>query len=86
MLINQYFIPKIYENIISKPYYAICVWAWKTIEIKLIDTTVDSLAHFINKLGVKVRPIQTGNLSSSLRLMAVGLIFGLIFALVLSVL
>ena len=86
LLINQYFIPKIYENIISKPYYAICVWAWKTIEIKLIDTTVDSLAHFINKLGVKARPIQTGNLSSSLRLMAVGLILGLVFALVLSVL
>ena len=56
------------------------------IEIKLIDTTVDSLAHFINKLGVKARPIQTGNLSSSLRLMAVGLILGLVFALVLSVL
>ncbi|PUE64442.1 NADH-quinone oxidoreductase subunit L [Arcobacter caeni] len=86
LLINQYFIPKIYENVISKPYYAICVWAWRTIEIKLIDTTVDSLAHLINKLGVKARPIQTGNLSSSLRLMAVGLILGLVFALVLSVL
>ncbi len=86
LLINQYFIPKIYERFISKPYYAVSVWMWKTIEIKLIDATVDSLAHYFNKLGVKARPIQSGNLSSSLRLMAVGLIFGLIFALVLSVL
>lgn len=86
LLINQYFIPKIYEKLISKPYYAISVWIWKTIEIRLIDATVDSLAHFVNKLGVKARPIQSGNLSSSLRLMAVGLILGLIFALVLSVL
>ena len=86
LLINQYFIPKIYEKLISKPYYAISVWVWKTIEIRLIDATVDSLAHFVNKLGVKARPIQSGNLSSSLRLMAVGLILGLIFALVLSVL
>lgn len=86
LLINQYFIPKIYEKFISKPYYAVSVWMWKTIEIKLIDATVDSLAHYFNKLGVKARPIQSGNLSSSLRLMAVGLIFGLIFALVLSVL
>ena len=86
LLINQYFIPQFYENFISKPYYAICVWTWKVIEIKLIDTSVDGIAHFINKLGVKARPIQSGNLSSSLRLMVVGLILGLIFALVLSVL
>ncbi len=86
LLINQYFIPQFYENFISKPYYAISVWTWKVIEIKLIDTSVDGIAHFINKLGVKARPIQSGNLSSSLRLMVVGLILGLIFALVLSVL
>ena len=86
LLSNQYFIPKFYENFISKPYYAVSVWTWKIIEIKLIDASIDGLAHFINKLGVVIRPIQSGNLSSSLRLMAVGLIFGLVFALVLSVL
>ena len=86
LLSNQYYIPKFYENFISKPYYAISVWVWKVIEIKIIDGSIDGLAHFINKLGVVIRPIQSGNLSSSLRLMAVGLIFGLVFALVLSVL
>lgn len=86
LLSNQYFIPKFYEVGISKPYYKFSVWAWKTIEIKLIDASIDGLAHFVNKLGVKARPIQSGNLSSSLRLMALGLILGLIFALVLSVL
>ncbi len=86
LLSNQYFIPKFYEVAISKPYYKFSVWAWKTIEIKLIDASIDGLAHFVNKLGVKARPIQSGNLSSSLRLMALGLILGLIFALVLSVL
>ncbi|WP_368030311.1 NADH-quinone oxidoreductase subunit L [Arcobacter sp. s6] len=86
LLSNQYYIPKIYENLISKPYYAISVWVWKVIEIKIIDASIDGLAHFINKLGVVIRPIQSGNLSSSLRLMAFGLILGLVFALVLSVL
>jgi NADH-quinone oxidoreductase subunit L len=86
LLSNQYYIPKFYENFISKPYYAISVWMWNVIEVKLIDASIDGLAHLINKLGVKVRPIQTGNLSSSLRLMAFGLILGLVFALVLSVL
>ena len=86
LLSNQYFIPRFYEVAISKPYHKFSVWAWKTIEIKLIDASIDGLAHFVNKLGVKARPIQSGNLSSSLRLMALGLITGLIFALVLSVL
>lgn len=86
LLSNQYFIPQFYKNFISIPYYKFSVWAWKTIEIKLIDGSIDGLAHFVNKLGVKVRPIQSGNLSSSLRLMVLGLITGLIFALVLSVL
>jgi len=72
--------------VFQKPYYAISVWVWKVIEIKLIDASIDGLAHFINKLGVKARPIQSGNLSSSLRLMSLGLILGLVFALVLSVL
>ena len=85
LLINQYFIPQFYEKFVSKPYHAICVWTWKVIEIKLIDSSVDGIAHFINKLGVKARPIQSGNLSSSLRLMVLGLILGLVFALVLSV-
>ena len=83
LLSNQYFIPKFYENFISKPYYAISVWMWEVVEVKLIDASIDGLAHLVNKLGVKVRPIQTGNLSSSLRLMVFGLILGLVFALVL---
>ncbi|MFA9238486.1 MAG: NADH-quinone oxidoreductase subunit L [Candidatus Paceibacteria bacterium] len=86
LLSNQYYIPKFYENFISKPYYVMSVWMWNVIEVKLIDASIDGLAHLINKLGVKARPIQTGNLSSSLRLMVLGLILGLVFALVLSVL
>jgi NADH-quinone oxidoreductase subunit L len=86
LLSNQYYIPKFYENFISKPYYAMSVWMWNVIEVKLIDASIDGLANLVNKLGVKVRPIQTGNLSSSLRLMVLGLILGLVFTLVLSVL
>ena len=86
LLINQYYIPKIYDVLIAKPYHAISVWIWKNIEINIIDSLIDGLAHFANKLGVITRPIQSGNLSSALRLMVMGLILGLVFALVLSVL
>ncbi|PHO16772.1 NADH-quinone oxidoreductase subunit L, partial [Malaciobacter molluscorum LMG 25693] len=67
-------------------YYAISVWEWKVIEIKFIDASIDGLAHFVNKIGVRFRPIQSGNLSSSLRLMTFGLILGLVLDLVVSVL
>ncbi len=86
LLINQYYIPQFFHYFISKPYYVMSVWLWKVVEIKIIDNSIDGLARFINRLGVYLRPIQSGNLSSSLRLMTFGLILGLIFALVLSVL
>ncbi len=86
LLINQYYIPKFYQVFICKPYHALSMWMWRVIEIKIVDSSIDGIANSINKLGAMLRPIQTGNLSSSLRLMAFGLILGLVFALVLSVL
>lgn len=85
LLINQYYIPDFYHNFISKPYLAISVWLWKVVEIKLIDGAIDGLAHLINALGKKIRVIQTGNLSTSLRLMVFGLILGLVFSFSLAV-
>ena len=52
--------------------------------MKIIDNTIEGIARMIYKLGGKARVIQSGNLSSSLRLMALGLILGLVLALVLS--
>lgn len=85
LLINQYYVPQFYEKFVSKPYYAMSVWFFKVIEIKMIDNTIDSIARFIYKLGTNIRVIQSGNLSTSLRLMVTGLIMGLVFALVLAV-
>ncbi len=85
LLINQYYVPQFYEKFVSKPYYAMSVWFFKVIEIKMIDNTIDSIARFIYKLGTNIRVIQSGNLSTSLRLMVIGLIMGLVFALVLAV-
>jgi NADH-quinone oxidoreductase subunit L len=84
LLSNQYYIPQFYANFISKPYYAMSVWMFKVVEIKLIDNTIDGIARLINKSGEKARVIQSGNLSSSLRLMVLGLILGLLLALFLS--
>jgi NADH-quinone oxidoreductase subunit L len=84
LLSNQYYIPQFYENFITKPYYKLSVWVFDIIEIKMIDNTIEGIARLIYKAGGKARVIQSGNLSSSLRLMVFGLILGLILALVLS--
>ncbi len=85
LLINQYYIPQFYSKFITKPFYAISVWMFDIVEMKIIDNSIDGIANLINKSGKIVRPIQSGNLSSALRLMVFGLIVGLVYVLFLSV-
>ena len=69
ILINQYYIPKIYDEVFSKPYLALSKIAWKQIDLKIVDATVDTIAHAIYKTGENTRDIQNGNLSTMLRWM-----------------
>ena len=55
--------------------------SWKKIDLKIVDTIVDGVAKVIYRSGEGTRLVQTGNLSSSLRLM----IFGITVLLVLSI-
>lgn len=85
ILLKEYFIPKIYRTLIVKPYYKFSLLLNKYIEIKLIDNTIDKIGYFAFNLGAKLRPIQSGNLSTSLRLMIFGLLGSLLFIIVLLV-
>lgn len=86
LLINQYYVPKFYEVVISKPYKALSDWIFRVIEVDIIDSAIDGIAKLIYNAGKGARPIQSGNLSSNLRLMTLGLIMGLLLALVLALL
>jgi len=81
LLANQYYMPHLIDKIILKPYLALSSFSWKKIDLKIVDAIVDGVAKVIYKSGEGTRLIQTGNLSSSLRLM----IFGITVLLVLSV-
>ena len=81
LLANQYYMPHMIENIILKPYLAISRFSWKKIDLKIVDAIVDGVAKGIYRSGEGSRIIQTGNLSSSLRLM----VFAITILLVLSV-
>jgi len=80
VLINQYFIPKFYEEFFIKPYTELSSIFWKQVDLKVVDATVDGIANTFYKTGEGTRNIQNGNLSTMLRWMVVGLIIMLILA------
>jgi NADH-quinone oxidoreductase subunit L len=85
LLSNQYYIPKFYEEVFSKPYLELSKIAWKQIDLKIVDATVDGIANVIYKTGENTRDIQNGNLSTMLRWMVVGLVVLITLALAFTV-
>ena len=80
LLANQYYIPQLYTEIITKPYAMISEHMWKDIDMKIVDTTVDGIAKFLYRSGDSTRKMQTGNLSNYLNWMAVGSVLLLVIA------
>jgi NADH-quinone oxidoreductase subunit L len=73
LLSNQYYIPLAYEKFLTIPYTRLSELAWK-IDQKVVDAIVDFVATTVYKSGEASRNMQTGNLSSMLRLMTFGFI------------
>ncbi len=84
LLFNQYYIPKLYDDFICKPYAEISRIFWKDLDLKVVDATVDLIAGTIYKLGMVSRVVQSGNLSNMLRWMGVGLLALLLAAILYS--
>jgi len=74
LLYNQYYIPLFYEKAITKPYEQLSNIAWQQIDMKVVDATVDGIAHLVKETGDVSRRAQNGNLSSYLKWMVAGLI------------
>ncbi len=80
LLFNQYYIPKLYDELICKPYGELSRIAWKELDLRIVDATVDFIATTIYKSGMVSRVVQSGNLSNMLRWMGVGLLILLLAA------
>jgi NADH-quinone oxidoreductase subunit L len=80
LLINQYYIPKLYDVVFCKPYKELSTFAWKNIDLKIVDATVDFIATTIYNLGDSSRAMQTPNLSQALKWMTFGVMILLILA------
>ncbi|ACZ11187.1 NADH-quinone oxidoreductase subunit L [Sulfurospirillum deleyianum] len=81
LLSNQYYIPKLYELYIMRPFDAMAKFAWLNVDMKVVDSTVDFIAKMIYGTGEKARKMQSGNLSDMLRWMVVGIVVLLFLAL-----
>lgn len=78
---NQYYIPEFYDKFIVKPYTKASDFAWKQVDLRIIDMVVDSIARTIYNSGERSRgSVQSGNLSKMLRWMVAGLVVLLGFA------
>ena len=84
LLYNQYYIPVIYEKVFTEPYKELSRIAWKELDLRLVDATVDFIAAIVYKSGFAGRVVQSGNLSKMLRWMVIGLLILLVLVLVYS--
>ena len=80
LLANQYYVPKFYEEFITKPYMMVSEIFWKKVDLKIVDATVDNIAKALYKTGDATRSMQTGNLSNYLNWMAIGGVILLVIA------
>ena len=80
LLINQYYIPHFYENYIAQPYQKLSTFFWTQIDQKVVDATVDGIAGALYSTGENTRDMQSGNLSTMLKWMVVGLVAMLLLA------
>ena len=74
VLLNQWYIPDLYDRVISKPYKELSKFAWEKIDLKIVDAVVDFIAKVIYVTGDKSRAMQSGNLSKNLKWMVFGLV------------
>ena len=79
LLYNQYYIPKIYDEVFSKPYAELSKMMWK-VDNAIVDASVDGIANVFFNTGKKTHTMQDGNLSSMLRWMVVGFVALLVSA------
>ncbi len=83
LLTNQYYIPKFYEVALIKPYGKLSHYFWKSIDEKIVDTSVDLVAGVLLMFGRDSNKfMQKGNLSIMLRWMIAGVIILLLMAFV----
>lgn len=85
MLINQYYIPYLYQRLFIEPYRDLSSFFWKSVDQKVVDASVDGIANTLYATGENTRTMQSGNLSAMLKWMVAGIVILLSLAVVFAV-
>jgi len=84
LLANQYYLPHFWDVVVTKIYKVLSKISWKVIDIRIIDSLVDSIAsRIVNGANIGTS-MQNGNLSSALKWMGLGILMLLVLVLVFS--
>lgn len=78
LLLQQYYIPKLYELVFVKGFGALCRMLWLKVEILVFDKSMQAVGKLVIWLSTLCTFLQNGSLNSALRLMAFGILLLLI--------
>ena len=83
LLLNKYYVDEIYDALIVKPIYRLCLWCAQVFDVKVIDGLVNGVASVVVAWALGLRRIQTGyvmNYALGMLLGAVALVAFLLVA------
>ena len=82
LLLNKYYVDEIYDALIVKPIYRLCLWCAQVFDVKVIDGLVNGVATAVVAWALGLRRLQTGYVMNYALGMLVGAVALVAFLLV----
>ena len=60
LILNKYYVDEIYDALIVRPIYHLCLWCARVFDVKVIDGLVNGVASAVVVWALALRRIQTG--------------------------
>ena len=60
LILNKYYVDEIYDTLIVRPIYGLCLWCARVFDVKVIDGLVNGVASAVVAWALSLRRIQTG--------------------------
>ncbi len=74
-LMNKYWVDELYDGLVVRPIYRLCMFCWQVIDVVIIDTLFVNGAAFVTELtGDFLRFLQTGNVRNYALSVALGIL------------
>jgi NADH-quinone oxidoreductase subunit L len=74
-LMNKYWVDELYDGLVVRPIYRLCMFCWRIIDVVIIDTIFVNGSAFVTELtGDFLRFLQTGNVRNYALSVALGIL------------